>query len=159
MQQHALRGPLGARGGGPAVVEEKGRPASSSFCTLRGQQSFAIHSSEFSINSTGRTAVVADAQGLCAVGLYETPFPQHRILHDSRWPAATLECCRHPAFPQRVATSSRCNILIWDISAETAPLVEVIRHHQMPVTALEWAHGRGDILASAAVRRGRWSPL
>ena len=116
-----------------------------------GHQSFNVASRVFSVNSNGRIGVVADAQGLCALGLLETPFPKHRIPHQSRWSVDALECCRLRAYPERVATTSRNNILIWDISAETAPLTEVIRHHQQPVTTLSWSFSSGHILASASV--------
>ena len=124
------------------------------FGSLRNYQSIDIQSSVFSVNGTGRTAVAADSDGLCVIGLNrekKSPFPVHRILHKSSWAVNALECCKHAGFPERVATSSRNNVLIWDISAETAPLMQVIRHHQWPVTALAWSHGNGNILASASV--------
>eukprot|EP00750_Incisomonas_marina_P029082 INCI7040.4.p1 GENE.INCI7040.4~~INCI7040.4.p1 ORF type:complete len:1668 (-),score=294.77 INCI7040.4:1966-6969(-) len=120
------------------------------FGQRRNQQSFTVQSGVFSVNSTGQVAVTADAQGLYVMGLHESPFAFHRILHQSRWDVDALECCRHVAFPERIATASHSNVLIWDIAAETAPLLQVLRRHQQPVTSLSWVHGDGNIFASAS---------
>lgn len=122
------------------------------FGQRRNQQSFTVQSGVFSVNSTGQVAVTADAQGLYVMGLHESPFAFHRILHQSRWDVDALECCRHVAFPERIATASHSNVLIWDIAAETAPLLQVLRRHQHPVTSLSWVRGDGNVFASASVR-------
>jgi len=125
------------------------------FGQRRNQQSFNIESEVFSVNCNGRAAVTADSQGLCVLGLFEAPFPVHRILHQSRWGVTALECCRHNAHPERVASASNNNVLIWDIAAETAPLIQVIRHHTKPVGAVAWSHGNGNILSSTEVSVSR----
>ena len=129
-------------GGGPEPLDDTKTASTTSggvytpFGQQRSQQSFNVQSSVFSVNANGRAAVTADSQGLCVLGMHRSPFPVHRILHQSRWAVSALECCRHVAFPERVASSSRHNILIWDVSAETAPLLQVGLPRRFPHDAV-----------------------